>query len=80
MELDIRSDGRTVELKSRIQPDDKRTWNVSIVRDRTIVWKGKVERGRLERTFADLPGSEMINVRFSNSSGTVCSASATLPG
>ncbi len=78
--LEVKSDGTTIRLRTRIQPEDKRTWDATIVRERTIVWKGKVERGRLDRKFADLPGSEQLVVRMSNGAGSVCATSVRLPG
>ena len=78
--LSVRSDGATVRVKSRLKPEPKGTWDATLVRDRSVVWRGKVDRGRVERSMVDLPGAEMLLLRLSNGAGTVCSAGATLPG
>ncbi len=80
IQLRVRSDGRTIELGTRVKPEKQGPWDATVIRDRTIVWRGQVERGRVERTFADLPGAEHLTVRLRSKSGSNCSVSATLPG
>jgi hypothetical protein len=79
VELEIKSDGSTIRLRTKIKPEDKRTWDATIIRERMIVWRGPANRGRLDRTFADLPGTEQLVVRLSNGAGVLCSMSAQLP-
>jgi hypothetical protein len=79
VQLEVKSDGTTIRLRTRIKPEDKRAWNAIIVRERTIVWKGSAARGRLDRTFTDLPGAEQILVRMNDGAGSVCNTTARLP-
>jgi hypothetical protein len=80
LKVELASDGRLIELRTDVSSSSKQPWDATIVRDRTLVWKGAVERGRIRRSFPDLPGAEVIVVRLSDRKGTVCSSSVQLPG
>jgi hypothetical protein len=79
LELSVRADGRTIRVTTRLRPEPKGTWEVTVVRDRVVVWKGKADRGRIDRSLTDLPGAETLLVRLTNSTGTLCTASITIP-
>jgi hypothetical protein len=79
LELSVRADGRTIRVTTRLRPEPKGTWEATVVRDRVVVWKGKADRGRIDRSLTDLPGAETLLVRLTNSTGTLCTASITIP-
>lgn len=75
------------ELKVRFEVDRGRprsTWRVVIVHERRVVWRAGARRAgstgsfELERTLRDLPGSDTVSVRASDTRGVVCRVSATL--
>lgn len=79
MHVVVRFDGTNVRLRSTIDRT-KAQWSAVVLQERRVVWRGTAPKGRVDRHFAELPGPELVAVRLSNTSGTVCALELRLLG
>jgi hypothetical protein len=62
------------------------TWNVTIVHERNVAWRGKRRPSGPSRSFSveyrlpDWEGADVVTARARGPRGGVCTATATLPG
>jgi hypothetical protein len=84
---ELRLRDRDGAIRTRFEVDHARagTWNVVLVHERRIGWKGSAriassrDSFELERTLPNYPGSDSVTARATGPRGVVCQAIAVLP-
>ncbi len=79
LSLEVASDARSLRVRTSIRPKSSSVWMATVLQDRRITWRGRVQRGELDRLLTNLKGSEVVAVRLTDANGIVCAAELIVP-
>jgi hypothetical protein len=83
----LRLRSRDGQIRAQLEVDHARSgrsWRVSIVQERRVVYRGHARTSlgqfEIERRLSDMPGADHVTARAVGPRGLTCVAAATLPG
>lgn len=83
--LRLRSRDGVIEMEFVVHSRVTASWNVTVVHERQVAWRGRRRAAAPGRSFSvlyrmtDLSGADIVSARAVGVRGVVCSATATLP-
>jgi hypothetical protein len=83
LRLRVRDGG--IQARFEVQHGRSGAWNVVLVHERRIGWKGSLRSSgssrsfEIERTLPDFPGSDSVTARATGPKGALCQLTAVVP-